>query len=150
MSIDFLNLKPRWIWIAVLTGVLSAIFLTAGFAKLPDPVSFSEDIFKYRILDEVGSGMVAQVLPWLEITIGFLLWVRHFRLTASVLSVILMLLFSGVTIAALIRGLDISCGCFGKMFEVYAAVNLQLLLRQSIILMAAISLFLLLKRSELA
>jgi energy-converting hydrogenase Eha subunit E len=52
-------------------------------------------------------------LPWLEILCGLALITR--RLYAGALAILLglMLVFIGATISAKVRGIDITCGCFG-------------------------------------
>jgi len=56
---------------------------------------------------------LAVYLPWLEIFCGLALIFRFlYRGGLSILTV-LIAVFIGATIAAKMRGLDITCGCFG-------------------------------------
>jgi len=75
---------------------------------------------------------LAFYLPWLEIFCGFALIVRaSYRGALSILTA-LILVFTLATIAAKIRGLDITCGCFGHAsqnwsFPAHLATNLAIL-----------------------
>src|SRR5206468_6594185 len=109
------NIKNRTsniIW-RILDFVLAGIFIYAGALKALDPVQFASDIDNYKILPWPVSVALAFYLPWLEIFCAFGLVFRFlYRGALSILSASIVV-FTLATIAAKVRGLDITCGCFG-------------------------------------
>jgi uncharacterized membrane protein YphA (DoxX/SURF4 family) len=123
-SINFL-----W-WIIGL--IVAGIFIYAGAIKALDPVQFANDIDNYKILPWPISVALAFYLPWLEIFCGVALVVRLFYRGALSILTTLIVVFTLATIAAKIRGLDITCGCFGHAsqnwsFPAHLATNLAIL-----------------------
>jgi uncharacterized membrane protein YphA (DoxX/SURF4 family) len=115
--------------------VPAAVFLYAGGLKALDPAGFAIVIDKYRLLPYPVAAAIAVYLPWLEIVCGLgILWPRT-RRGALALLLGLCLVFSGAIASAWIRGLDISCGCFGAdetgrfplVFSLTRSVSLALL-----------------------
>src|SRR5881394_950471 len=105
-----------FVW-RILDLIIAAIFIYAGVLKVIDPVQFAHDIDHYQILPwSVGVGL-AFYLPWLEIFCGLALIFRMFYRGALSILTALVLVFLVATIAAKVRGLDITCGCFGHASE---------------------------------
>ena len=78
-----------------------------------DPVQFASDIDNYKLLPWPVSVALAFYLPWLEIFCALGLVFRFlYRGALSILSASIVV-FTLATIAAKVRGLDITCGCFG-------------------------------------
>jgi uncharacterized membrane protein YphA (DoxX/SURF4 family) len=93
--------------------IVGGIFIYAGVLKVLDPVQFANDIDNYKTLPWLISSLLAFYLPWLEIFCGLAVVFRFlYRGGLSILTA-LILVFIGATIAAKVRGLDITCGCFG-------------------------------------
>ncbi|HNR12503.1 MAG TPA: MauE/DoxX family redox-associated membrane protein [Thermodesulfobacteriota bacterium] len=92
--------------------VLGSIFVYAGWDKINDPEAFAEAIHNYRILPVASINLVAIVLPWIELVCGALLVAGVFTGGSSLLIAALLGSFLLALISALVRGLDISCGCF--------------------------------------
>jgi len=92
--------------------VLGALFMYASFDKMANPEAFANIIDNYHLLPYQLVNSLAIFLPWLEFITGLLLiidkWVKGSLLIYSALLVIFIIALS----QALIRGLDISCGCF--------------------------------------
>ena len=112
--------------------VIAGVFIYAGAIKALDPVQFASDIDNYKILPWPISVALAFYLPWLEIFCGFALVVRLLYRGALPILTALILVFTLATIAAKIRGLDITCGCFGHAsqnwsFPSHLATNLAIL-----------------------
>src|SRR5207253_11223941 len=97
--------------------IVAGIFIYAGVLKMVDPVQFANDIDNYKILPWPVSVALAFYLPWLEIFCGLALIVRYFYRGALAILMALILVFTLATIAAKVRGLDITCGCFGHASE---------------------------------
>lgn len=92
--------------------ILGGLFMYASFDKIAHPEAFADIIDNYHILPIQLVNPLAIFLPWLEFITGLLLvigkWVKGSLLIYSTLLVIFIIGLS----QALIRGLDISCGCF--------------------------------------
>jgi len=94
--------------------VLGVIFVYASCDKIMDPDAFARSVQNYRILPVESVNLLAIILPWLELVCGMLLCLGLFT-GGSVLVVALMLVMFFVALSsALIRGIDISCGCFSS------------------------------------
>jgi len=107
---------PRFVW-RIVDLIVGGIFVYAGVIKALDPVRFGLDIDNYKTLPWFVSVRLAFYLPWLEIFCGLALIFRFlYRGGLSILAA-LIAVFIGVTIAAKLRGLDITCGCFGHASE---------------------------------
>src|SRR5437763_5406057 len=108
------------------------IFFYAGNIKVLYPIQIANDIDNYKTLPWFISVRLAFYLPWLEIFCGTAIIFRFlYRGGLSILT-LLILIFIGATIAAKMRGLDITCGCFGHAsqhwsFPIHLAVDLALL-----------------------
>jgi uncharacterized membrane protein YphA (DoxX/SURF4 family) len=97
---------------------IAAVFLLAAIPKLLDPLDFAKAIANYRIiLPVIGQDYVYPValfLPALEAVaaVGLLFgkWKRLASLVAGVMLVMFILLIG----QAVVRGLNIDCGCFGN------------------------------------
>jgi putative oxidoreductase len=110
-------MMSRWTmpgWIAVILRlVIAAIFIYAGISKALTPLRFVTNIDNFRLLPWMMTAPLAFYLPWLEIFCGMALLL--FRLDRGALLILLVLTFVFVfaLASARIRGLDITCGCFG-------------------------------------
>jgi putative oxidoreductase len=126
---DFSSRNVVW---RIVDALVGAIFIYAGAIKAFDPMGFANDIDNYKILPwTVGVGL-AFYLPWLEILCGLALVARVFYRGGLSILVALIGIFIAATIAAKIRGLDITCGCFGHAsknwsFSTHLALDLAIL-----------------------
>jgi len=100
------------LFIALLRVALGAVFIVASFDKIQNPEAFATTIANYRLLPYTVINGIAIALPWLEVVTGTLLalgvWIR----ANTMIAWWLLLVFSVAIFQALVRGLDISCGCF--------------------------------------
>lgn len=101
---DFLFLGAR-----VFLGLL---FVTISIDKIADPEAFAKSILNYRIIMGDPALFFATFLPWLELLSGLFLLLGIMIRGSSAVVTILMLVFIVAVASALMRGLDISCGCF--------------------------------------
>lgn len=112
--------------------VLGFVFIYAGIGKIAEPNVFAKEIMNYRLLTEIIAKAVAIILPWLELFIGFLLLFGVKTKTASIISSGLLIIFTFGVLSAMIRGLNINCGCFSQHIEYVGwekiAENLALIL----------------------
>ena len=116
----------------ILDFVLAGIFIYAGILKAIDPVQFASDIDNFKLLPWPVSVALAFYLPWLEIFCALGLVFRFlYRGALSILSASIVV-FTLAIIAAKVRGLDITCGCFGHAsqhwsFPSHLATNIAIL-----------------------
>jgi putative oxidoreductase len=93
--------------------LLAAVFVYAGVSKALDPAQFAEAIDRYRILPWPLAAGLGLYLPWLEIVAGVAVFSGRLRLGALGIMAGLGWIFVVAIASALVRGLDITCGCFG-------------------------------------
>jgi uncharacterized membrane protein YphA (DoxX/SURF4 family) len=124
--------------------IVAGIFIYAGALKAFDPVQFASDIDNYKILPWPVSVALAFYLPWLEIFCALgLVFQFLYRGALSILSASIVV-FTLATITAKVRGLDITCGCFGHAsqnwsFSSHLATNLAILAGLLVLLFKATS-----------
>ena len=122
-------------------------FIDLRQLSVTNPGEFASDIDNYKILPWPVSVALAFYLPWLEVFCGFSLVVRSLYRGALSILTALILVFTLMTIAAKVRGLDITCGCFGHASQNWSfTAHLAL----DLILLAAVILLLGVRRRELA
>ena len=115
---------------------LGAIFVYASWHKIMEPEKFARSIINYRMLPTESVNLLAIILPWMELVCGLLLILGLFT-GGGVLVVALMISIFSVAIgSALVRGIDISCGCFSSVGG--HKVNILLLLRDLLLFACAL------------
>ncbi|WP_372796259.1 MauE/DoxX family redox-associated membrane protein [Pontiella sp.] len=93
--------------------ILGATFLAAGYHKVMDPPAFAAAVRAYELLPNGLVPISALFFQWLEIVCGVcLLAVPRLRVAALWTVLVLLILFSGAIGINLLRGMEISCGCF--------------------------------------
>lgn len=102
--------KNIWVYRG-LRLLVAGIFLWSGAMKLMDPAAFVVVIDAFGLLPEGLSGVVAVVLPVVEVAAALAL-ICEVRGALETLGV-LMLFFMGILGYGIYLGLDIDCGCFG-------------------------------------
>src|SRR3984893_7168098 len=112
--------------------IIGGVFIYAGVIKALDPIGFANDIDNYKILPWAIGVRLAFYLPWLEILCGLALIAQRLYLGGLSILTALISIFIVATVAAKVRGLDITCGCFGHAsknwgFSTHLAVDLVLL-----------------------
>jgi putative oxidoreductase len=126
-----LSTIPQFVW-RIVDVIVGGIFIYAGAIKVLDPVQFAIDIDNYKILPWIISVGLGFYLPWLEIFCGLALILRRLYLGGLSILTGLVAVFLFATIAAKLRGLDITCGCFGHAsqnwnFPTHLALDLAIL-----------------------
>ncbi len=92
---------------------LGAVFLWAGLEKAFDRQESILAVDGYDVLPERLVEPVAVLLPWVEIGVAALLILGLFVRFAGIATAVLSGVFIVGLVQAKVRGLDISCGCFG-------------------------------------
>ena len=109
--------KNEGIFILCSRLILGAVFIYASIDKIFHPAAFAKAIYNYQILPDFLINLTAIVLPWLELVLGILLIVGLFREGSVCIVTSLLLVFFGMMVFNLARGLDIYCGCFSTSTE---------------------------------
>lgn len=99
--------------VAVMTAVIGIVFIAAASVKILHPADFAENIFNYQAVPDALINPTAVFLPWLELILGLaMLFVSRYRLPAAWLALVLLVFFTILVAITVMRGIDISCGCF--------------------------------------
>ena len=91
---------------------IGVVFIYAGAIKIYDPTGFAAMINNYDIIPLILVNIVAIVMPWIEVIFGVLLVLGVWFEGCSMLSLFLFCLFFVSITIAVMRGIDIDCGCF--------------------------------------
>ena len=108
-----MDLPSRRILWRIVAFIVGGIFIYAGVIKAVDPLRFAIDIDNYKMLPWAIGVRVAFYLPWLELLCGLALILRFFYRGGLFILTALTFIFIAASITAKVRGLDITCGCFG-------------------------------------
>ena len=92
--------------------LLGFLFLYSALDKILDPAKFAEVIYNYRLLPVELLNICAMIVPWVEITIGITLLLGVWLTASALLLSGLTIVFIGLLLSAIVRGLNIECGCF--------------------------------------
>lgn len=116
----------------ILAWGVGIVFLYASVLKIADPAGFAQSIKYYKLVPLWGVNAIALVLPWWELSAALALLVPGWRRAGAVMIFGMTCVFIGAIASATVRGLDISCGCFGtqsaKVGFVLLAFDFALLL----------------------
>ena len=91
---------------------LGLMFIYASLDKIAHPEEFAKQIGYYKALPFGLENVLAIVLPWTELIVGICLLAGLLVDGATLLSIIMMLVFILAISQAMLRGIDITCGCF--------------------------------------
>ena len=91
---------------------IGLLFVVSSLDKIVDPSAFSRSVADYGLLPSWMPAIIATILPWVELLCGFAVLFGVFLRGSSLLLSAMIAVFTLAVISALLRGLDISCGCF--------------------------------------
>jgi putative oxidoreductase len=97
--------------------LLGGLFVLAGCLKILDPAAFALEIDRYQLVPWWACALLALFIPPLEICVGLILLSPWFARGAVLWAGILLTLFSVALLTAMLRGLSIDCGCFGRVWQ---------------------------------
>jgi len=126
----------RYLMARSLEFLLGVLLLVAGFLKMADPGSFADSLRMYHLLPSAWIPWVALGLPPVEVITGLALVFRRCRLGARWLAFALYLAFWVAMAQAVLRGIDVSCGCFGEVS--WDRTNLRKVLENTLWLLASL------------
>jgi uncharacterized membrane protein YphA (DoxX/SURF4 family) len=102
-------------WVCRIT--IAVVFLLAAIPKIFDPLDFAKAIANYRvsfpIIGQDYTFAVALFLPALEAVVAIALFSNKWKRAASIIAGAMLVMFIVLIGQAVIRGLNIDCGCFG-------------------------------------
>ena len=99
--------------VLVCQTAVALVFLVAALAKIGDNAGFAGQIHHYRLVPFGLENLLAITLPWIEMVAALAILLRSRAQAGAVVAAGLMVLFVVVVGSAVVRGLDIECGCFG-------------------------------------
>lgn len=102
---------------AVLSWGLGAALLVGSIPHLNNPYLFLSSVYAYDLFDVRVGQFVAMFLPTLELVVAITLIAQIWSDAAHLICFALLSCFVTIQSAAYIRGLGISCGCFGPCNE---------------------------------
>lgn len=102
----------------LLRVLVGGVFVWSGIVKIAEPDSFIRSLMVYQLFpvawSGVAVGLIAGILPWIEVGAGAALLLGYKPRTAALILAGLLCVFSGVLLVTVTRGIDIACGCFGS------------------------------------
>ncbi len=91
---------------------LGAIFLYAAATKVPDVATFAQDIANFRLLPPALVPYAASVVVGIEVVAGLALVTGFGARAAALVATGMLVVFIVALSQALLRGIDLRCGCF--------------------------------------
>lgn len=122
---------------------VAGVLLFAALPKILEPGPFAESIANYQLISGKLAGLAAVLVPMMEFVLALGLITGVALRGAALGSLGLLFVFTVAIAQALIRDINIDCGCFGSAAE--SEVGWQSLVRNAL-LMGACMLVLLLPR----
>jgi uncharacterized membrane protein YphA (DoxX/SURF4 family) len=117
---------------------LGFFFVLAAIGKIADPTTFAKEMGNYQIFPFFSLNIFALILPWLELISGMML-IFGIKLKAnSIITGGLLIIFIIAVFSAMMRGLNINCGCFSNKITI---VGWNKILENTGLLLLAIALY---------
>ena len=94
--------------------LVSSVFVVAGLLKLRDPLAFADGIAAFHVFPAWSIDVLAMGIPYFEILTGIGILSGRARTAAALAACGLSVCFVVLFASALVRGIDVTCACFGK------------------------------------
>jgi putative oxidoreductase len=121
--------------------ILGGFFIVAGVLKIRDPKGLTAAIETYQILPYSISVLMALLLPWLELLAGVGVALRKLYKGSLLILVLLLFMFVTALLQGWVRGLDVTCGCFGNAEHVNQTNYTWLIFRDLLLILIAVKLW---------
>jgi len=112
-----ISLKQRSVLVLFSRIVLGVVLIAASIDKILHPEAFAKIIGNYNVLPFGLENIVAIILPILELFVGCCLIFGVMLDGSAVITAGMMCVFIIALSQAMIRGIDINCGCFKVSVE---------------------------------
>ena len=109
--------------------ILGGIFIYASLDKIANPEEFAKAIGNYHAVPFGLENLMALVLPWLELISGVCLIAGIMVDGATIMVILMNIVFIFAISQALARGISIECGCFSVTTEGGDNIGIQTILR---------------------
>jgi Methylamine utilisation protein MauE. len=135
------SILTNTILILLVRVFLGGLFIVASLDKIADPAAFATSILNYKIVGPTLAMVIATILPSLELLCGLSLILGLYPRTSALLITFMLVGFTILIISALLRGLDISCGCFTQDPNVSKIGYIKILENVGMIMLGVLLLF---------
>ena len=109
--------------------ILGAVFIYASLDKIAHPAEFAKAIGNYHVVPFGLENLMALALPWLELIAGICLIAGIMVDGATIMVILMNIVFIFAISQALARGISIECGCFSVTTEGGDNIGIQTMLR---------------------
>lgn len=115
------SIRPLFIWLARLA--IGGLFLGACIPKIMNPEAFALIVYRYRILPDIFVNLMALYLPWVEgaAALAVVFGPPRWRAAGAAVILAMLVVFTLAISLNVVRGIEISCGCFSTRAD--AAVS---------------------------
>ena len=107
-----INLSQRSLLALFSRIVLGVVLIYASIDKIIHPDAFAKLIGNYNVLPFGLENVVAIILPTLDLIVGWCLILGIMLDGSAIITAGMMIVFIFALSQAMIRGIDVSCGCF--------------------------------------
>ena len=109
--------------------ILGGVFIYASLDKIAHPAEFAKAIGNYHVVPFGLENLMALALPWLELIAGICLIAGIMVDGATIMVILMNIVFIFAISQALARGISIECGCFSVTTEGGGNIGIQTILR---------------------
>ena len=117
---------------------LALVFILSGIDKVNDLNAFAQSIENYKIFPIYLVNIFAIIVPWIELVTGGLLLIGLFIKENAFIISSLLIVFTLAVLSAILRDLDIECGCRGT-FDGQKVSFLKIIENISLLIVAFLS-----------
>lgn len=118
---------------------LGGLFLYAAWDKILHPAAFSETVMNYKMLPRQLVHLFSLWLPWVELLVALLILAGIWARAAAILMSAMMGMFLVAILQAVLRGINIHCGCFTQGGQATDPVSFLTILRDAFFLVATLA-----------
>ena len=109
--------------------ILGLVFIYASFDKIVNPGDFAKIVGNYHVLPFGIENLLAIILPWVEFIVGVCLIAGVMVDGATILVILMNIVFIFAITQALARGISVECGCFSVASDTGSAIGVKTILR---------------------
>jgi uncharacterized membrane protein YphA (DoxX/SURF4 family) len=124
--------------IAITRIYLALVFILSGLDKIGNLSAFATSIENYDLFPIQIINLIAIVIPWIEVITGGLLLLGFYIKENSIIIGTLLTVFTLAVLSAVMRNLDIDCGCQGT-FDGQKVGLLKIIENVSLIIVSILS-----------